>query len=258
MKKFISMLAGVVMASTMFAASAYAENYWSMTVSPTEVEEGDIVTVVLATAEKTLGADMAEVYYDGAAFELVDIKDDAGESYTSEDCEFLFAKKNYFDVSANDALKCVTFVWASTGDNKTMSENDAFATITFKAIAPSTGSEFKLKENCAVNGADIYNDFVPSETEVVVVKGGAPAVTWKEADAAWTAPEGKKAIWWPFEYAEGKFPGHVFVEITDGSRTETIGVGADADFDINGAVKFAVAVILGADVDATNFDCKVK
>lgn len=258
MKKFISMLAGVVMASTMFAASAYAENYWSMTVSPTEVEIGDTVTVVLATAEKTLGGDLAKVYYDTDAFELIDVIDDAGESYTSEDSEFLFAKKNYFTVNHSLAAKNVSFSWSSGDTNKTMKENEEFATLTFKAIAATDGAEFKLFENCAADGADVFNGYVDSETEVVVVKGGAPAVTWNEADASWAAPAGKKAIWWPFDYEAGTFPGHVFVEVTDGARTETIGIGANADYDVNGAVSFAVAVILGADVDATNFDCVVK
>lgn len=262
MKKFISMLAGVVMASTMFAASAYAENYWSMTVSPTEVEIGDTVTVVLATEAKTLGGDLVKVGYDTDVFEFIDCVDVDDNSYTSEDSEFKFASKNFFAVSHNENAKVVTFSWSSgDGLNKTMKANDEFAFITFKAKAASEGAVFTLFENCALDGADVYNGYVDAEAKTVKVNGAVEPPyepTWTAASSEWAAPAGKKAIWWPVDFAAGEFDGYVDVTVTNGEDSKTVGVGAANGFNIEGAVSFAVAVILDEAVDATYFDCVVE
>lgn len=261
MKKFISMLAGVVMASSLFAVSAYAAGNVTFTADKTEVKEGETVTITINSLAKTVSTDGFNVQFDKDLFEVTSVAGNYYEAYHAIKQVAPPIDKMYDAVSTvAEANATGTFGFGFAGANDVNYQAAAdLAKITFTAKVAGDAA-FVLNENSA--GASGYKGVV--DTINVVVKGDepvtppAPVVTWKEADASWVAPEGKKAIWWPFDYEAGTFPGHVFVEVTDGTRTETIGIGTDAAYDVNGAVSFAVAVILDAEVDATNFDCVVK
>lgn len=264
MKKFISMLAGVVMASSLFAATAFAADgnpNWSMTIDKNgkdALEIGDEVVITLASEAKSIGGDIVKVYFDTDAFECVNVTD--ADGYAWDEGEFLLAKKNYYTPSLNQNAKNVSFSWLSMGANVSKKSSDEFAILTFKAIAASEGAEFTLYEESSSDTGDGYIGYIDAEKETVVVNGGEPPYepTWTAASSEWAAPAGKKAIWWPVDFAAGEFDGYVDVTVTNGEDSKTVGVGAANGFDIEGAVSFAVAVILDEAVDATYFDCVVE
>lgn len=260
MKKFISMLAGVVMASSLFAVSAYAANV-TATVDKTEVNVGDKVVVTINSAAKEVAVDTFFLEFDKNLFTVDTILNNKGkESFTLnwyDDIEEMTMANKYSASTVDGANTNGAVSFLNTPPEAySLDKKNGFAVITFTAKAAGD-AVFTLTEDSA-GGADAYKGVASTINVKVNAVVEEPTVTWNEADASWAAPAGKKAIWWPFDFEAGTFPGHVFVEITDGTRTETIGIGADTEYNVNGDVSFAVAVILGADVDATNFDCVVK
>lgn len=270
MKKFISMLAGVVMASSLFAASAYAAGNVAFSVDATEVNVGETVTFTIDSNAKNISTDGFNIAFDTTKFECVDILDDAGYSIKGEGDEaiYLFMQyksgRNTVDLvyscsSLEDAAKNGTVAfYVPQGTAQDINEKAPFAQVVFKAIEAVDNATFTLNENSA--GGDKYNGVCDTINVTAKATTVEPPYepTWKAASSEWTAPEGKKAIWWPVDYAAGEFPGFVTVKVTDGTTTKSVGVGAANGFDIEGAVSFAVAAILDADVDATYFDCVVE
>lgn len=262
MKKFISMLAGVVMASSLFAVSAYAANV-SATADKTEVVVGEKVVVTIDSAAKSVATDTFYLEFDKDMFTVDTILNNKGkESFTLnwwDDVEEMTMANKYSYTSVAEANNggAVSFWYVGT-DPVAYSKKAGFAVITFTAKKAGDAS-FTLVEDSA--GGDNANKGTATELNVKVT---APVVddepTWTAASSEWAAPAGKKAIWWGFDFAAGEFAGHQFITVTDGAEvptTKTVGVGAVDGYDIDGAVSFAVAVILDEDVDAAKFDAYV-
>lgn len=259
MKKFISMLAGVVMASSLVAVTAFAAGgnpNWSMTIDNAEVEVGDIVTVQLGTEKKTLGADVVNVYYDTDKFEFVDIADADGCLFSKEEAEFKFAAGAYLEPGHNPAMKTVAFMWVGTGAEKTMKANEEVAFITFKAIEAGE-AVFSLKEQSS--GTDGFKGDVDAQT--VTVKGSEPVTppaptasvaikaAKKTTDANWVAEYGN-TMFWGVDFANAGFNGEALVKIFSADKERELIVKTPADAEVNGEASFGVFVIVGDSEDA--------
>lgn len=274
MKKILSFLLSAVACGAMFTATASAANV-VVDIDKTEVAIGDVVTVELSVGDISAATFATGVQFDTTLFECVDLYGPEGKEADQIDKEWFYlidkdARRNP-ETDADPAPSIdnanskgvISALWSSSDDVNYAGGIIFTAELKAKDVVKDTDaviSWFEELDCIADDNNDVSLD--PVDTETITIK--APVVedepTWNAADAAWTAPAGKKAIWWGFKFEDGSFGGHQFITVTDGAdapTTKTVGVGAAEDFAIDGDVEFAVAVILDEDVDAAKFDAYV-
>lgn len=251
MKKIISLIAGVVMASSLFAASAYAETV-KATVSSESVKVGDTVKVVIDKLENTLTVDSFGISFNAAEFDLNEVYD--VENYTVSSGEAIFQTSWYIssrkkgdlgylfgDIEGMKKEGNVSFAGqVSAGEDALLGACDAFATIEFTALKEGT-YELRLWEDSA--GADQYSGTLATYSIVVNGNEPEPPVDNNNYGTAGNEFEGKATKYWTVDFAE--WTGAADVSLTDGTTTKTINVTTadDSEYDIAGAVSFYVYVI---------------
>lgn len=282
MKKFLTLLSAAFIAvaslATVASAAPIAEDTFKPTIALDITKTVSGRAVITATADLSKELDLrndgdAETWI-ATGFGLTgwqvdldlntDIFTDASKSIAGS---YLGAFANA-KVSTDGVVTIGTATIKLTDAYKTMSVEDlnklAFADVTYAELIVTEWNEgFEAAEMVSETKwrSDSAGDY-PIDLSVTRVGVGADIEepTWTAADASWAAPAGKKAIWWGFKFEDGSFGGHQFITVTDGAEvptTKTVGIGAAEDFDIDGDVEFAVAVILDEATDAAKFDAYV-
>lgn len=243
MKKFISMLAGVVMASSLFAVSAYAANV-TATADKTELKVGEKVVVTIDSAAKEVAVDSFYLEFDKDAFTCDSVLNSKGKSsftlsYYDEDEEVTMTNK--FEAATAEGANTEGAVGFSftAGNGISYDKKSGFAVITFTAKKEGA-AVFTLVEDSA-GGADQFSGV--ASTINVTVKADEPPVDNNNYGTAGNEFEGKATKYWTVDFAE--WTGAADVSLTDGTTTKTINVTTadDSEYDIAGAVSFYVYVI---------------
>lgn len=245
MKKFISMLAGVVMASSLFAVSAYAANV-TATADKTELKVGEQVVVTIDSAAKEVAVDSFYLEFDKDAFTCDSVLNSKGKSsftlsYYDEDEEVTMTNK--FEAATAEGANTEGAVGFSftAGNGISYDKKSGFAVITFTAKKEGA-AVFTLVEDSA-GGADQFSGV--ASTINVTVKADEPPVDNNNYGTAGNEFEGKATKYWTVNYEAGAFTGTDVITLKekDSDKTATINVTTTDDFDIAGAVSFYVYVI---------------
>lgn len=267
MKKIITMLMGVVMASSMFIATAHADEtpYCSISADKAgEINIGDEVVFSVSLDERNVTAEVVGIKFDTNLWECVKVTNSAGKrtwklpAYNygvnpeEEDVETELSYSGSSVTAANTSGKA-TLSFLDTGSVSYVADavdNALKVTLKAKEVVADTEATVTLYQE--LDGPAITEfgtDTVYPETayigdaEVLTYTIKAPVVDEKDYGTAGNEFEGKATKYWTVDFAE--WTGAADVSLTDGTTTKTINVTTadDSEYDIAGAVSFYVYVI---------------